>query len=553
MTKLSDEQVIDLVQQEFDQSMGGPGGDISKERARAWEYYNRQPYGNEEDDISKVVTSDVMEVVDGVMPSIVRMFTTQENLLTFDAVGMEDEAGAEQESDFVSHTFFKRNAAFEIIFFWTFDALLQKNGYVKAYWDDYEEVTNESYEGLSEAELLDLLADTELEPIERDERTAETVDEQGQVVQGVVHDVNFRRVKKAGRARVENVPPDEFRISGDARNIDPSKARMVGHERYVKRGELLEMGFKKKIVDELPAESVSSSSEDAQARKDKSDDNKQSREDGVDKSQDEILLREAYMKVDQDGDGRAELKQVFVANGVKLQIEDADRQPFHVITAAPLPHKHFGMAYGEKVMDNQLITSTLLRQILSNLYHTNNPGHGIWEQGIGDGTMDALLTRKVGSVTTFRRPVQESYAPMTVPFTAGASFPMLEYFDKVKRDRTGISSDAEGLDPAELKHIQQSVMANSQSVSKSKVELIARIFAETGFKTLFMHLHELLQKHQQDAEIVKLRNEWVQVNPSAWRTRRDMTVQIGLGIGTREQNLLHLDGIWDKQKQMVEG
>ena len=551
--KLTDEQVVDVCQQEFESAMGGPGGDIATERARAFQYYLREPFGNEEDDISKVVTSDVMEVVDGVMPSIMRMFTVQDNLLTFDAVGEEDEPKADQESDYVSHIFFKRNPAFEIIFYWTFDALLQKNGYVKCYWDDAKETTNESYEGLSEAELFDLLADTELEPIERDERLAETVDEQGQIVQGIVHDVKFRRVKKIGTVAVENVPPDEFRISADAKNMDPSKARMVAHERYVKRGELLEMGFKKSIVKDLPAEAVTAKTEDAVARENKTDDTKRTGQSGIDKSQDEILLREVYMKIDVDGDGIAELKQVFIANGKPLEINDADRQPFHSISASPLPHKHFGIAYGEKVMDNQLITSTLLRQILTNLYHTNNPGHAVWKQGIVDGTMNALLTRKVGSVVEFGRPVAESYQPLTVPFTAGASFPMLDYFDKVKRDRTGISSDAEGLDPSELKHIQQSVLANSQSVSKGKIELIARIFAETGFKTLFMHIHELLQKHQQDAEVVKLRNTWTQVSPSEWRTRRDMTVQIGLGIGTREQNMLHLDAIWEKQKQMVEG
>lgn len=551
--KLTDEQIVELVEIEFKDAIGAPGGDISIERGRAWEYYNRQLFGHEEDDISKVVTSDVMEVVDGNMPALMRMFTSQDNLLTFDAVGAEDEAGAEQESDYISHIFFKRNPAFEIIFFWTFDALLQKNGYVKAYWDDSEDVTSESYEGLSELELLDLMSDPELEPVERSERQGETVDNDGNQIQGIVHDVKFRRVVKTGRIVVENVPPEEFRISADAKHLDPSKARMVAHERLVKRGELLEMGFPEKLVADLPAESESTEAEDASARKDKTDDHNLEGGKGIDKSQDEILLREAFIRCDQDGDGRAELKQVFIADGKALEINDSDRQPFHAISSAPLPHKHMGMATAEKVMDNQLITSTLLRQILTNLYHTNNPGHGVWDQAVGDGTLTELLTRKVGTVTQFKRPVSESYQAMTVPFTAAESFPMLEYFDKVKRDRTGISSDAEGLSPAELKHVQQSVMSSSQSISKGKLELIARIFAETGFKTLFLHLHELTMKHQKDADVVKLRNEWVQVNPQEWRNRRDMTVQIGLGIGTREQNLLHLQNILDLQTKMVEG
>lgn len=551
--KLTDEQVVKIVQAEFETAMGKPGGDISAERAEAFEYYMRQPFGNEEPGSSKAVTSDVMEVVDGIMPSLLRIFTTQDNLVSFDAVGPEDEPMAEQESDYVSHMFFKKNPAFEIIFFWTFDALLQKNGYVKAYWNEYEETTTESYKGLSELELFDLLGDDELEPIEREERIGETTDEAGNIIEGTVYDIKFHRVRKRGFPAVENVPPEEFRISSDAKSVDPSRAGMVGHERYVKRSKLLEMGFDKEIVAALPAEQISLTSADKQARKNKSDDTDTGGGNPDDPSQDDILLREAYMPIDVDGDGRAELKQVFIANGEPLEINDSDRQPFHALCASPLPHKHFGTAPAEKVMEGQLISSTLLRQILDNLYHTNNPGHAVWEQGIGEGTMDALLTRRVGAVTPFARPIGESYAPMTVPFTAGASFPVLEYFEKKKRDKTGISADSEGLDPESLKHIQRSVLNTTQDTSKLKIELIARIFAETGFKTLFLHFHEMLQKHQQDAEIVKLRNEWHQVRPSEWRNRSDMTVNIGLGIGTRDQNLLHLDAIWEKQKQMVEG
>jgi uncharacterized protein YihD (DUF1040 family) len=553
MAKLTNKQVIDLVNQEFEDAMGTPGGDLSKERALAMRYYQRGALGNEEKANSKAVTSDVMEVIDGIMPPLMRMFTSKDNLLTFDGHNPSDELAAEQESDYVSHVFFKKNPAFEIIFFWCFDALLQKVGYVKSYWDEFEDVTTEQYKGLTEEELLGLMEDDELEAVEREERTETVSDGLGNQVAMPVHDVKFRRVRKQGVARVVNVPPDELRISADANRLDPSSARMVGHERYVTRGELLEMGFDKKIVNDLPAEAVSVDSTEKSERKSKSDDRKIQQGENQDKSQDNILLREGYIHVDMDGDGRAELKQVYSANGVELEISDFDRQPFHALCSSPLPHKHVGMATAEKVMDNQLITSTLLRQILDNLYHTNNPGHAVWEQGIGEGTMDALLTRKIGSVTTFARPVGESYQAMPVPFTAGASFPMLEYFDKVKRDRTGVASDSESLKPDALKHIQQSVMMQVLDTNKAKIELIARIFAETGFKTLFLHLHELILKHQQKEEIVKLRGTYVPVNPQEWRTRRDMTVNIGLGIGTREQNLLHLEAIWAKQREMVEG
>lgn len=550
--RMKDEDLVGLVNQEFENAMGSPGGEISRERAEAWRYYLSEKFGNEIEGQSEVVTSDVSDVVDGIMPSLLRIFTTADNLVSFDPVSPEDEEAAEQESDYVNYVFFKQNPSFEILFNWCFDGLAQKNGITKAWWDDKEDITTESYEGLSEEELLELLGDDELEPVERDERQAETVDESGQVVFQTVHDVTFKRVSKQGQVRVESVPPEEYRISSDARSLDPSGARMVGQERMVTRSELLAMGFDKKVVDELPSEREYLDTEEKASRRSKIDDQRLGKESN-DRSQDEIRLREAYVKVDADGDGRSELMQIFAASGKLLEKSPVDRQPFHVICPHPLPHKHFGRSTAEKVKDIQLISSTLMRQILDNLYHTNNPGHAVWEQAMGENTLDDLLTTRAGSIKRFARPIdQGAYQPITVPFMAKESFPMVEHFDKIKRDRTGIRSDSEGLSPDQLKNIQQSVMMQATDLAKMKVEAIARIFAETGFKSLFRHIHELVMKHQQKAQVVRLRNQWVKVNPKEWKTRKDMTVKIGLGIGTREQNLLHLDAIWQKQSEMAE-
>jgi hypothetical protein len=259
---------------------------------------------------------------------------------------------------------------------------------------------------------------------------------------------------------------------------------------------------------------------------------------------DKILLRGSNIRVDYDGDGVAELRQVYTAGNEVLSNELCDRSCFHVISPQILPHKHFGRATAEKVMDIQEIQTTLLRQTLTNLYHTNMPGTAIWEHAIGENTLDDLLTTRVGRVVRFNRPVGESMAPMTVPFTAQGTFPMLEYFDTVKRDRTGVASDAQGLSPDALKNIQTSVLAASVDMSRMKIEAIARIFAETGIRTLFMHIHELARKYQDRETIVKLRGNWVPVSPTEWRERTDMTVNTAWVSGA--ENLLHLNAIAEK-------
>lgn len=549
MGKMTDDELVTLLDGEFISAMGAPGGDISIERAASWDFYLSKALGNEIEGQSQVVTSDVADVVDSIMPSLLRMFTTADNLVGFDPVHEDDVQKAEQESDYVNYVFFKQNDAFLNLYTWFFDALVQKNGILKIWWAEEEEVSQESYRGLTEDQLLMMLGDEELEPVEREERIEDVPGPDGQTVtQETVHDIIFRRITKRGRVKVAPVPPEEYRISADSNSLDPSAARLVGQEREVTRSDLLDIGFDKDIVAELQSVIALADTDEKRSRRDRSDEQTDTPHDP---SQDKILLREGYIRVDFDGDGRSELRQVTSAGGKILSNEIADRSPFHVISPQPLPHKHFGRATAEKVMDIQLVSTTLTRQTLDNLYRTNQPGHGVWEQALGENTIDDLLTTRVGQVTTFTRPVGEAYQPMTVPFTAAATFPMLEYYDKVKRDRTGVSSDSQGLSPDALKNIQTSVLAQAFDMSRMKIEAIARIFAETGIKSAFMHIHELLLKHQRRGQMVQLREKWIEVNPKEWRTRYDMTVNIGLGIGTREQNLLHLRSIGEIQQQIV--
>lgn len=554
MTRLSDAELVSTVTREFDNAIGADGSEISRERAQAWRFFNREPLGNEVEGRSQVVTSDVADTVEGIMPSLLRLFTTKENLLMFDPVGPEDVAQAEQESDFVNHVFFKRNPAFMILYTWFFDAILQKNGIVKAWWDTQERVTTEEYTGLTEAEVLELLMDDELEPIERSEREGETVDPQTQqVVTQQLIDIKFRRTEKAGRVRVENVPPEEYRISSDARVLDPSPARFVGQERAITRSGLIAMGFDRDTVMSLPTISSGFHSRDSEekiARRNTSDEQTSGEPTEL---EEEVLLQEAYIRIDDDDGRRSELYQVMLGGGELLSSEPIDRQPFHVISPIPLPHKHTGMSLADRTMDVQEVTTVLMRNILDNVYQTNQPGHGIYEQGIGDHTLDDLLVTEIGSIKRFARPPQEAYMPITVPFTAGQTFPIFQFWNDLRRTRTGVSDDAEGIDVDALKNVQQSVLMQASDMQRAKIEAIARIFSETGIRTLFLHIHELIAKHQQKAEVVRLRNEWVEVDPTRWRTRFDTTVTIGLGIGSREQNLLHLDAIWQKQTEMAQG
>ena len=555
MNKLTDDEILKAVDLEFEEAMGGDYKQIAAERRLAWDRYKAKPLGNEDknSDDSKAVTSDVADVVDGIIPMLLRMFTTAENLVSFDPTGPEDVEQARDESDYARQVFFKQNKAFEIMHSWMFDAALEKIGVIMAWWDDGDSVEGtETYEGMSILALAKLLQDPDLELVEDDTTWEE--DENGERM----FNVRLNRKASSGRIRIENLPPDQYRISSDATGLDPNTARMVGREWFPSRSEAKEMGFTHKLVDELPAVDPTTISQGAQARGDKTDD----RTDGKSqKSQEVIRLREAYIRLDRDGDGINELVQVYAGDGKLMTwgdngepaVDVVDRSPFHVICPHPLPHKHIGRSIAEKIIDVQEHTTTLLRMVLNNLYRTGKPGHAVWEQAIGETTIDDLLTDKLGAIRRFARPVDQAYREMTVPFTAGQTFPMLEYFDKVKRDRSGVSSDTEALNADSLKNIQTSVLSQALDVARLKPEAIARIFAETGFRSLFLHIRELAHKHQSGKVTAELRGEWKELEPRGWIKRENVTVNIGLGIASREQKQLQLDAIAARQEKIVQG
>ena len=560
---MTNENLVKIVQNEFKNSMGVPGGDISTEREQAWRRYKRKMLGNEptqeESDESVAVTSDLSEVIDGMMAQILRIFTLADNVANFDAVGPEDESLAQQESDYVNYVVFKENQdAFMTIFFWIFDSLLLKNGFVQCYWNRSKRATTVTHRNLLAEQLPELLEDPELEPLKQFQTEDETGTER--------FHIRFKRVVENKKVRIEPVPVTEFRVSADAASPDTTteaRTRMLGRERLISRSDMLDMGFKKEIVKDLPAEDPTPQTSEEIEAKDTSDERPPPM--GIDKSQEKIRLRQAYIYVDFDEDGIAELREVFVANNQLLEWEETpefaddnfanepiDRHPFHTLTPYPLPHSFFGESVDDKVGDIQDFTTTLLRQTLTNIYHSNNPGHGVWEQAMTEDTLDDLLTSKTARVVRFKRPVSESYSPLAVPFTAKESFSMMEYFERKKTDRTGVSADSEGLSPDALKNIQISVLRDAMDVNKMKVETVARVMAETGFKSLFMHVHELLTKHQDERKLIKLRGKWVPVDVSQWKDREDMTINIGLGLGTRESNLLHLNNIWERQKEVAQ-
>ena len=532
-----------IIENEIDNSIGYIDSETTEDRKTALEYYLRQPYGNEIEGRSSIVTGEVAEAIDGALPQLIRVFTTTEDIVYFEPRGPQDEESARQATDYCNWAFYRENDGMLILHNWFKDALLQKVGVVKSYWDEKVDVTKEEYKNLTEDELALLLSDQSLKVVKQEIEYEEVTDMMGNVVQIPSYEVYVQRTEESGQVRIENVPPEEFLISKSAKTIE--EATFVAHRRLMPRSELIAMGYDKDIVDDLATYNDLEFSPERIARFPNGEQPDQNN--SLDFSMQTVEVYECYIRIDEDEDGIAELRRIVYVGSEILEDEECDYIPFHSLCPIPIPHKFFGQSLADRTMDIQLQKSTITRQSLDNLYLTNNSRVGAVD---GQVNMDDLLNATPGGVIRMKNP--NALVPLTVQSTFGQAMPMLEYLDAVQAKRTGVSDAQAGLDPDVLSNVTATAVAAMMKSNSGKLELIARLFAETGMKSLFRGILHLLGKYQDKPKIVRMRGKYVTFDPRTWANEYDITINVGLGSGDREQKLAMLQMILAKQEQIIQ-
>ena len=530
--KLTDDELITRIRGEITDSLGYMGDTISQQREQAMEYYYGLPFGNEVEGRSQFVDSTVQDTIEWIKPSLMRVFASGDEMVKFNPHGPEDVKMSEQATDYVNYVFTKDNPGWEIRYSWFTDALLSKNGIVKVWWDEYDEEQREEYRGLEEMEMTALITQEGVEVIEHTEYIE---------YEKPMHDVVIKRSQYNGKIKIENVPPSEFLISREAKSIP--EARFVCHRVKKTLSELREMYPDKNLDHEdLGAgeeDELSFSSERLERYAfDKSATYWEGWGDPI--ANEEGLrtywLHESFLKTDFDGDGITELRKVCSVGSTILENDEIDNIPFVSITPVKIPHKFFGLSMADLVMDLQLMKSTLMRNLMDNMYNQNFGRYAVLE---GQANLDDLLTQRPGGVVRVKSP--NAVMPLTTPPLEPYSFQMLEYLDGVRESRAGVSKMSQGLNENALtSHTTATAVNAVMTAAQSRVELIARNFAETGVKDLMIRIYELLYKNQDKERMVMLRNEWVPVRPDVWNDKSDCTVSVALGQGNKDQQMMHL-------------
>ena len=536
-----------IVRNEIEQALGHYDTEYSQDRIDAMDYYLGEPFGNEQPDRSQVVSTEVSDTIEHIMPSLMRIFTQSDEYVRFAPQGPEDVIVAEQASDYCNWVINNDNRGFEIMHNWFKDALILKTGVVKFYWDETTDIETEEYADLNDEELTIILADPEVEIIEQDERTIgeDMITPDGMVVPApVLYDIKVKRTKTNGSVKIENVPPEEFLITSRAKSLED--ADFVAHRSSMPLSDLIQMGYDRDEVEQYAGVSDVETSEERTSRFEDLEGG--APYDSLDPTMRDVLVTECYIRSDYDGDGVAEFRRVLtIGNGYHvLENEECDHIPFAILSPILMPHRAIGRSVAELVMDVQLIKSTLMRQLLDNIYNTNNARVVAVE---GQVNLDDLLTNRPGGIVRTR--TAGAVQPLQVPEVSSSVFPALNYMDSVREQRTGISKQSMGLDADALQSTTATAVAAMQAASQGKIEMIARVFAETGVRALFRGILHLVTKYQNKEKIIRLRNQFVTMNPREWDNMYDVQINVGLGTGQREQQLATLFQIAAKQEGIM--
>jgi hypothetical protein len=546
--KIQDMEIIAQIEQQENIAYGVNDSALSDDRATAIDYYLGQPFGNEEEGRSQVVSYDVQDTIESALPQLLKVFVAGDKVVQFDPKGPEDQEAADQETDYVNHVVMEKNEGFKVFYVWFKDALLSKNGYVKVYSEEEEEVEEYEYKGLTDAQLQMLASDEKTEVLEHTgypdpsinmdviyQQAAMNGVDPATVMQPMLHDVKLKVTESKTEIYIDNVAPENMMISVEVSGPNLQDATFVQHREVMQLASIAE-AFDK------PLEYIKSIMSDIRDTFEEESNARDIYDEEYDRAiaPEEALVKDTYIKLD------GERYRVVVLGNTILYKEKCEYVPFACITPMIMPHRHIGRSYADLTMDIQLIKSTLIRGQLDNMYLANNGRYAISDRV----NLDDMLTSRPGGIVRVEGDPMSGIMPLSHPPLPASSFGMVEYMDSMKEKRTGITAYNQGLDANSLNKTATGV-AQIMNASQQRIELVARTFAETGVKELFKLVHHLVRTTLTKPDIIRLRNKWVEVDPREWKARKDLSISVGLGAGNKDQQLAHLMSIINMQKEAI--
>jgi|DEB0MinimDraft_6_1074348.scaffolds.fasta_scaffold00653_9 hypothetical protein len=520
--------------------------EIAQDRIKAQRYFEGEVDLGEEEGRSKIVATKVRDTIRQIKPSLMRVFLSNESYVQFTPSKPQDVEAADVATRYVHSQFTEKNG-YRVINDVFHDALLKKAGVVKVYWDEAQKSDTHEYTNLTEEEFMLLAQDDDVDVTQHSVTYEVQMDEQGVEIQIPFHDAKIVRTTTEGSLRVESVPPEEFFVDRNSKSIDDFY--VIGHRTEMRAGDLVAMGYDPDIVFSLSGISDHDTMAEAEDFERRGYDQEQD-EDIRDPSMRKVAVTEAYMRIDVDGTGVAQLHKITMGGGQYqlLDYEPWDQIPFAVFECDPEPHAFFGRSVADLIIEDQDAATAILRGVLDNIAMVNNPRLAMVE---GQVNIDDLLNNEIGGIVRLRDP--NAVQQLNIPFAAGQVLGAMQYYDQVVESKTGVSKASVGLDPDALNNQTATAARLTASAAAGQIEVIARNLAEGGMSRMFKLMLKLLAENSPEEQMMRMTGGMFRpIDPRSWNTEMSISVNVGLGTGKEDERLMALQQTLQTQLQFYQ-
>lgn len=514
-------------------------GELSSERELAIRLYLGKDVDPAPAGRSSVIDRSVYETVQWILPSLCRIFASGEDIVEFIPQGPEDEASAKQEGEYLNYLVTQKNPWFDICNTWFTDALITKNAYCWAFMDRTRSVEIERYENQTEQGIALLMQGEGVELV--------GAEPTGMSETGPLFTVELRRTREKPKLTFQVLPPERCRVAHTTPSHSLRDADYFEYWDFKSISSLRALGYDvpDDIGDSSQVDTLEDDARDQFEEEIGSGDDVRGR---LSPEMRRVKVRYVWIRHDYDEDGIAELQYVLRVGQQVLMLEETSRIPVACIVPNPLPHRHMGLSVADLTADIQRIKTALLRSALDNVYFANNPAIAFDKNLVN---LDDVLTSRPGQRIRVDGPPGASFLPVQTPFVLPQVIQAIGFMEQVTEGRTGVNRYFQGSDQNTLNKTASGIQQLS-TMAAQRVEQIARVFA-AGIEELFSIAHELVLKSGHQREVVRLRSQWVEVDPSTWRTRSDMRISVGFAAGNKDAMVSRLMMIAQFQEKAMAG
>ena len=518
--KLDDNEIVKLVDDNVRTSTGYASSDLAKEREKVLQYYNAKLPKPAHDGNSKYVSQTVFNAVQSMSAALLETFAAGNRIVKFAPQGPDDVEKAAICTTYTDYAVHRQNNGFDIFSSVIHDGLLARAGVAKVYWQEMEEIDEQEFTDLTEAELDMLLAsDDNIELLDS------TTDDAG-LINGTIG-----ITRDTSQVMIEAVAPEEFLIEAQAKSM--MDAKFCGHQTRKTMSELLEMGFTEEQLKDIGEHDDVSLETDPEVLARHEDIGVARGFDarGYQEQVRDVLVIEAYMVVDIEGTGEAKLHKIIKAGNALLDVEEVDRKPFIAFVPLPIPHAFFGSNFADRLCATQNAQTVLTRSILDHTMITNNPRYMVVKGGLTNPR--ELIDNRVGGLVNVTRP--DAISPMPQASLNPFVFQTLEALDKDLEDNTGVSRLSQGLNKDAISKQNSAAMVEQlATMSQQRQKIIARHFA-SFLKHLYSEVYALVVENEQTGKIIEVAGSFVPIDPRSWKEKRDVIVELTLGYGEADR------------------